>query len=186
MNIGKAFNKENSSQLYNFLSSYFTKMKGEKIIEPHVKLTDSIVSATGGLIAMLIISTLAVILGYPMVLGPMGASCLLVFAVHAGSFSQPRPIFGGHFLATLTALTIWDFFGRSHLTIGITLAVVVFLMVILKVVHPPAAASAMVAINTQAGWGFLLTIALSSLLLIAISVIYNNLFKERQYPKQWL
>jgi CBS-domain-containing membrane protein len=68
---------------------------------------------------------------------------------------------------------------------AITLAVVLFLMVILKMVHPPAAASAMVAINTQAGWGFLLTIVICSLILLAISVFYNNLFKERQYPKQW-
>ncbi|WP_332692792.1 HPP family protein [Halalkalibacter lacteus] len=50
---------------------------------------------------------------------------------------------------------------------------------------PPAAASAIVAINTQAGWGFLLTIIVSSLLLITISVLYNNLFQNRQYPIQW-
>ncbi|WP_280637201.1 HPP family protein [Alkalihalobacillus sp. BA299] len=57
-------------------------------------------------------------------------------------------------------------------------------MVISKLLHPPAAASAIVVINTEAGWGFLLTICISALLLIAISVIYNNLFKDRQYPKQ--
>ncbi|WP_332692789.1 HPP family protein [Halalkalibacter lacteus] len=86
---------------------------------------------------MIIISAIAVILGYPMVLGPMGASCLLVFAAHAGTFSQPRHILGGHVISTLTALTIWEVFGRSHVTIGITLAVVLFVMVFLKVVHPP-------------------------------------------------
>jgi CBS-domain-containing membrane protein len=185
MNVGKEFNKANNHQLHTFFSSYFIKMKGEKKSEANVKVTDSIISATGGLIAMIIISAVAVMVGFPMVLGPMGASCLLIFAAHAGPFSQPRHIMGGHFIATITALTIWDIFGRSHVTMAITLAVVLFLMLILKMVHPPAAASAMVAINTQAGWGFLLTIVICSLILLAISVFYNNLFKERQYPKQW-
>ncbi|ERN54433.1 HPP family protein [Alkalihalophilus marmarensis] len=151
-----------------------------------VPIKDSMVSAAGSFIAILVISGIAMLLGYPMILGPMGASCLLVFAAHAGPFSQPRQIFGGHLIASITALSIWDIFGRNHLTIEITLAVILFLMIVMKLVHPPAAASGMVAINTQAGWGFLVTIAVTSIVLIIISVLYNNFFKDRQYPKQWM
>lgn len=186
MNIEKELIKKKSQKVSTFLDSYFLKMKGEKKSIGNVKFSDSVIAATGGLIAIIIISITAVILGFPMVLGPMGASCLLVFAAHQLPFSQPRYILGGHLISTFTALAIWDVFGKSHITIGLTLALVLFFMIILKVVHPPAAASAMVAINTQAGWGFLLTIITASLILIMISVIYNNLFKARQYPKQWL
>ncbi|WP_280637199.1 HPP family protein [Alkalihalobacillus sp. BA299] len=57
---------------------------------------------------MCIISLIAVPFGFPMVLGPIGASCLLVFAAHASPFSQPRHILGGHFISTIVALSIWD------------------------------------------------------------------------------
>ena len=185
MNVEKTFQK-NQQNVNIFLNSYLVKMKGNQRLQTNVKLGDTIISASGGLFAITLISFVAVILGYPMILGPMGASCLLVFAAHSLPFSQPRQIIGGHFVSTFTALVIWDIFGKSHISIGLTLAIVLFLMITLKIIHPPAAASAMVAINTEAGWGLLLSIALSSVLLILISVLYNNLFKNRQYPKQWI
>ncbi|WP_227935392.1 HPP family protein [Alkalihalobacillus deserti] len=165
---------------------YLSKMKGVSAQDRTVLFSDSLVSAGGGLIAMTIISLLAVSLGYPMALGPIGASCLLVFAAHEGPFSQPRHIIGGHLLSTFVALSIWDLFGRSHITIGITLAVVVLLMMITKMMHPPAAASAVVAINSQVGWGFLLTVVFSAILVVVISILYNNLFKTRNYPQRWM
>ncbi|MDV2682865.1 HPP family protein [Alkalihalophilus lindianensis] len=177
--------KVESSPLDGFIHTYIMKMKGEKKSIPQVEMKEGAISATGGFLAIIIISAVAVLLGFPMVLGPMGASCLLVFAAHEGPFSQPRQILGGHLISTLAALSIWDIFGRNHLTIGITLAVILLLMLGLKMVHPPAAASGMVAINTQAGWGFLLTIMIGALLIVVLSVLYNNLFKDRQYPRQW-
>ncbi|MGO4888179.1 HPP family protein [Anaerobacillus sp. MEB173] len=186
MNIEKEITKEEEHQLHISLKSYFTKFKGDTKPDSTIELSDNIIAAVGGLIAISIISALAVPFGFPMVLGPLGASCLLVFAAHESPFSQPRHLVGGHLLSTTAALVILDIFGRSHLTIGVTLAFVLLLMAISKMMHPPAAASAIVAINTEAGWGFLLIIVLCALLLVAISLFYNNLFKERQYPKQWL
>lgn len=180
MSVGKEVNNN-----FYFIKLYFLKMKGEGLRKPTIKLGDSIISAAGGLIAMTFISIVSIIFGFPMILGPMGASCFLVFAAHEGFFSQPRQIFGGHMVSTIVALAICDVFGKSPLTISVTLAVVLFLMISLKLVHPPGAASAMVAINTQIGWGFLFVILLCSIILIAVSVFYNNLFKHRQYPKQW-
>ncbi|WP_394235120.1 HPP family protein [Niallia oryzisoli] len=176
----------NSLPINVMLSMYVTKMKGEKGRGSSIKLVENVISATGGLIAMSIISLIAVSLGYPMVLGPIGATCLLVFAIHEGPFSQPLPVIGGHFISTFAALSIWSLFGKSPVIIGVTLAIAVFLMFILKLVHPPAAASAVVAINTQPGWDYLFIIIFCSILVIAISILYNNLFKTRQYPKHWL
>ncbi|PMC35999.1 HPP family protein [Bacillus sp. UMB0899] len=185
MNVEKTLQKNQQSVIL-FFHSYLMKMKGNQRIHTNVKLGDTIISAGGGLIAITLISFVVVMLGYPMILGPMGASCLLVFAAHSLPFSQPRQIVGGHLVSTFTALLIWSVFGKSHLSIGLTLAIVLFLMITFKLIHPPAAASAMVAINTEAGWGLLFSIILSSVLLISISVLYNNLFKNRQYPKQWI
>lgn len=161
-------------------------MKGETIFKSKLNYVDLVVSSVGCLIAMSLISVVAISLGYPMALGPIGASCLLSFGAHTGPFSQPRHIIGGHFITTLAALIIWHIFGGGFLTIGITLAVVIILMVLTGTIHPPAAASAIVAINSSAGWGFIPCIIICSVLLVIISLFYNNLFQTRQYPKYWL
>lgn len=170
---------------HTFISSYLMKMKGERVKAAHIKVMDYMISAIGGLITIIIISLVEVSAGYTMVIGPIGATCLLVFAIHEGPFSQPRQVIGGHFISTLIALLIWSIFGKDHFTIGLTLAIVVFLMFILRIVHPPAAASALVAINTEAGWAFLFMIVLCSIMVVVCSLLYNNLFKSRQYPKYW-
>jgi CBS-domain-containing membrane protein len=185
MNIEKMRRTEVSSLPLGF-SAYIKKMKGEATYKSNLNYVDLLISAVGGLVAMSIISMIAISLGYPMVLGPIGASCLLIFGAHNGPFSQPRHIIGGHFIATFASLAILDMFGRSFLTIGITLAVAIIIMFLTNTIHPPAAASAIVAINTGAGWGFMLSILLCGVLLVLMSLLYNNLFQSRQYPKHWI
>jgi CBS-domain-containing membrane protein len=178
--------KTEISPLHFGFTAYMKKMKGESTFKSNLNYVDLMISSVGCLLAMSLISLIAISLGYPMALGPIGASCLLIFGAHNGPFSQPRQIIGGHLFSTFASLVIWDIFGRNYLTIGITLAIVIILMVLTSTIHPPAAASAIVAMNTGAGWGFILCIILCSLCLLAISLLYNNLFQTRQYPKYWL
>jgi CBS-domain-containing membrane protein len=185
MNIEKVKSLEVNTHALG-LAKYLKKMKGRTTDKSSLNYTELVISATGGLIAMTMISIIAIYLGYPMVLGPIAASSLLIFGAHNGPFSQPRQIIGGHLIASFASLTIWDVFGRSYFTMGITLAVVIILIVLTNTIHPPAAASAIVAINTGAGWGFIMSILLCSTLLVLFSVLYNNLFESRQYPKYWL
>ncbi|MEK1831858.1 HPP family protein [Priestia megaterium] len=161
-------------------------MKGELKEEPKINYRDAVVSSIGGLIAIIISSAIALALGYPMALAPIGASCVLVFGAHKGPLSQPRHVIGGHLLATVSALIIWSLFHRSLITIAIVLAFVLILMILTKTVHPPAAASAIVAINTQAGWGYLGIIMICACVVVLISTVYNNLFQDRQYPRYCL
>lgn len=168
------------------LTTYVKKMKGEAAFKSNLNYAELMISAMGCLVAMSLISVLAISLGYPMVLGPIGASCLLILGAHNGPFSQPRHIIGGHLFSTFASLAIWDIFGRNFLTLGITLAIVIILMVLTGTIHPPAAASAIVAMNSGAGWGFIFCIAVCSICLVLISLLYNNLFQSRQYPKYWL
>lgn len=91
----------------------------------------------------------------------------------------------GHLLSTISALVMWSLLGKSLFSIGIVLVTVLILMALTKTIHPPAAATALVVVNNQTGWGFLIPILLGVLLLIFISILYNNLFSKRQYPQYW-
>ncbi|MFS0634772.1 HPP family protein [Mesobacillus foraminis] len=186
MAIEKSFGSTLNHQFVMSVTAYLKKMRGQPKRETSIDFIDSLVSATGGLIAISILSILAVYLGYPMALAPIGASCVLVFGAHKGPLSQPRHVIGGHFISAASALIIWEFLGKSLFTIAIALAVVLILMAFTHTVHPPAAASALVAINSEPGWGFLLPIVICPVLLVIISTFYNNLFHSRQYPKYWM
>ncbi|MCQ6275591.1 HPP family protein [Bacillus sp. V3B] len=186
MDFGKNLEKSWSDQQVVGFTAYLKKMKGEARKEDRIDYIDSFVSAIGGLISIIIISFIVVYLGFPRALAPLGASCIIVFGAHKSPLSQPRNVIGGHIISTTLSLIIWSILGKSLFIIGLVLAIVLILMTITKTIHPPAAASALVAINSQAGWEFLIPIIIGTLLLVIISTIYNNLFQTRQYPKYWL
>ena len=185
MNLLEHSNEKLKSQVSEGFSVYVNKMKGVARKETSVDYVDSLVSAIGVLFAVSIICYLAVFFHYPMAMGPLGASCILVFAAHSGPLSQPRQVIGGHLLSTTVGLVIWSIFGKSLFIIVITLVIVLILMSLTHTIHPPAAASALVAINFETGWGYLIPITIGIFLIVLISMLYNNLFPKRQYPKHW-
>lgn len=66
------------------------------------------------------------------------------------------------------------------------MVIVLMIMSITKTMHPPAAASALVAVNFETGWGILLPIVIGVIFIVFISMFYNNLFPKRQYPQYWI
>lgn len=179
-------NNDIKSQSFEGLFNYLSKMKGENRSETRFDYIDSLISATGVFLAVSIIGLLAVFFRYPMAIGPLAASCVLVFIAHSGPLSQPRQVIGGYILFTATGLIIWSVFDKSLMIIIISLVIVLILMSLTNTIHPPAAASALVAINFETGWGYLIPIIIGACLLVFISILYNNLFSNRQYPKYWL
>lgn len=168
-------------------TSYIKKMRGETNREKAVNHIDTVISAVGGLIAISIISLVAFAFGYPAIIAPIAASCVLIFGAHKGAFSQPRQIIGGHVISSVLAIILLHTIGNhSYASTGLTLAVTLIVMGFTKTLHPPAAASAIVAMHSGANWHYLVCIICCSILLVLISILYNNLFKHRQYPQYWV
>lgn len=178
--------KTSKTRSYDALSLYFNKMKGATRSQSGFDYVDSLISAVGVFLAVGIMILMAFSFRYPMVIGPLGASCILAFVAHKGPLSQPRQIIGGHILCTIAGLSIWSIFGKSLFILTITLVIVLMIMSITKTMHPPAAASALVAVNFETGWGILLPIVIGVFLIVFISMLYNNLFPKRQYPQYWI
>ena len=145
--------KTNKTKSYEAVSLYFNKMKGATRSQLGFDYIDSLISAVGVFLAVSVICLMAFSFQYPMVIGPLGASCVLAFVAHKGPLSQPRQIIGGHILSTIAGLSIWSIFGKSLFILTITLVVVLLLCHFTNTMHPPAAASALVAVNFETGWG---------------------------------
>jgi CBS-domain-containing membrane protein len=60
-------------------------------------------------------------------------------------------------------------------------------MQLLRVSHPPAGSNPFIVFLAGANWEYLLTPTLvGAILLVLVALFYNNISKERSYPKYWL
>ena len=146
---------------------------------------EPIISALG---AFLCISLIAFINSYDdfniWLIPPFGATMVLVMAVYESPLAQPKNIFFGHILSALSGVLIYFFLGMSFLSIGLAVAISVWVMMITKTIHPPAGANPIIAILGGKGISFiLLPVATGALIIIVFAMIYNKILK-RNYPKK--
>ncbi len=123
----------------------------------------------------------------PLLIAPMGASAVLLFAVPSSPLAQPWSILGGNVVAAVVGVTaaIWipDPFLAAAVAVGVALGA----MLSLRCVHPPSGAVALTAVLggpavTAAGYGFVLwPVLLNSALLLAVALAFNPL-TGRRYP----
>lgn len=134
-------------------------------------------------------STMAVgtIADAPLLIAPMGASAILLFAAPASPFAQPWAVIGGHMVAALVGVTVAHLVGTSMLAAPLAVALSFGVMTLFRCVHPPSGAIALIAVLggpkiSEMGYSFaLVPVLLNSVLLIASALIYNNL-TGRSFP----
>jgi len=144
------------------------------------------VACTFWLSSLLYGSTTAMIL-----LGPAGASAVLLFVVSSGALAQPWPVLGSYLLAALVGLAMLHL-PLPEMILGWQLVTgvgaVVLGMSVLRCLHPPASAMVVVILlagdllSPLGGW-LVLPIMLNACCLLFCATLYNNLTGVR-YPKQ--
>lgn len=121
---------------------------------------------------------------------------MLLYGTIEAPFAQPRAIFLGHSISAILGVGITKIFlhlspesFENHLWLAgsLSCAVASTIMTITKTIHPPSGGTALIA-ATQAdiralGWYYIPVVMLSSVLMIAIGLIINNI--QRQYPMYW-
>jgi len=121
------------------------------------------------------------------IVAPAGASAVILFSASSSPFAQPWSVLGGN----LIAVTIGVALGSSALPTVAAAVLAVCLAIaclfLLRCMHPPSCALAMVAAIggpgiSELGYGLLIPVGFNSLLLIAAALIYNNLTRH-PYPK---
>lgn len=124
-------------------------------------------------------------------LGPAGASAVLLFVVSSGALAQPWPVLGSYLLSALVGVGVLHL-PLPAMDLGETLlgavGLVVLGMLVLRCVHPPASAMTVVIVlaaellEPLGGW-LVLPIMLNACCLLFCATLYNNLTGVR-YPKQ--
>lgn len=126
-------------------------------------------------------------LGPAAVVAPIGASAVLMFAVPASPLAQPWPVVGGNTASALLGVALAQALGPTPLAAGLAVAGAILLMSLMRCLHPPGGAAALMAVIggpavAEAGWLFpFAPVAVNSALLVAGGWCFHR-FSGHSYP----
>jgi|JFJP01.1.fsa_nt_gi CBS domain-containing membrane protein len=117
----------------------------------------------------------------------MGASTILVIAVHHSPLSQPWAVIGGHLVGALSGLLATLLVENSILACMLAIMLTVLLQMTLRCLHAPGGGTALLPILGGAalqaeGFGFIGVVLLNGLVLVVAALLVNNLLPGRHYP----
>jgi len=158
-----------------------------------VSLTERLVSTLGGFLGVFCVLVASWLLlgdrsATYLIVGSMGASAVLLFAVPHGPLSQPWALIGGHtlsaFIGVACAMLVPDLFLAAALAVGLAIGA----MHSLRCIHPPGGATALTAVVGgpavhALGFQFLLApVLLNVAILLCSAIAVNYFFAWRRYP----
>ena len=115
----------------------------------------------------------------------LGASALLVFAMPGSPLAQPWAVIAGNTLSALVGISCFHVIGEPLLAMPAAAALSILGMFMLRCVHPPAAAVALIVILGEIGryrYAFF-PVMVDSILLILAGAAYSNL-TGKTYPNR--
>jgi len=174
------------------LGDTLKKLKKSIAIDGSVSTAEKLASTLGGFIGIFLISIVSFHFtgasGAALIVPSMGASAVLVFAVPHGKLSQPWALFGGQVSSAFVGVCCYLLVPNLFLAAGLAVGLAIGAMHVLRCIHPPGGATALVAVVGTAqihelSFEYLLTpVLLNSAIIFITAVIFNNFFPWRRYP----
>ena len=123
----------------------------------------------------------------PVLVAPMGASAVLLFAVPASPLAQPWSIIGGNLCAALIGVTIAKLIPDPFIASALAISGAIAAMIALRCRLPPSGAIALTAVLGGPaihglGYGFVLWPVLGNSLILLLSALAYNRLVGRRYP----
>ncbi|MDB5840424.1 MAG: domain containing rane protein [Herminiimonas sp.] len=123
----------------------------------------------------------------PLLIAPIGASAVLLFAVPSSPLAQPWSLLGGNVLSAIVGISCATWINDPQLAAAVAVGASIIAMFALRCLHPPGGAIALSAVlggsavNVQGYQYALWPVGLNSLLLLAVAILFNNATRRR-YP----
>ena len=158
--------------------------------QPHVPWVERLRSVFGALLGLMLVLTIAKFLGElsgldEWLMASLGASALLVFVLPQSPMAQPWAVIAGNTLSALVGISIIHLVNEPLLAMPLAASLSILGMFILRCLHPPAAAVAMIAVLGHVmhyRYAFF-PVMVDSILLIVVGAVYSNLTGKR-YPNR--
>ena len=109
-----------------------------------------------------------------------GSTALILFVFHDSEFAKAKNVFFGHLISISIGILFNHYMGISAISLGLSVALCVTLMMYLKIVHPPAAANPIIALFADVSYDFILFPVMSgSIVLIVLAYLINTFILGR-------
>lgn len=179
------------------VQSFFAKMRGTtRGSPPRVATSEVAWSWLGAAFGMGALSWLDAALfrgtDLTLVIGPFGASAVLLYGASRSPLAQPRNLIGGQILSAIIGVAAWKLLHQTPwLAQTLSVATAIAVMHLTRTLHPPGGATALTAvIGSQKihDLGFvyvLMPVTLGCLILLLVALVLNNLAPSRRYPEIW-
>ena len=124
----------------------------------------------------------------PVIVAPMAASSVILFALPASPLARPRAIVVGNVVSALVGVTVARYVPNLIVASGLAVGLAIWVMAQTRSLHPPGGATALVAVLggpsvTAAGYGFAwLPIGCNALLLTGLGMAYHRWVTGHRYP----
>lgn len=156
------------------------------------RLSDRLVACVGATICIaltiVVCGQLPIALeNLPIIVAPLGASAVLVFAVPASPLAQPWSVVGGNTLSSLVGVFAFQMIPDHTIAAGVAVGMAILVMSLCRCLHPPGGAAALTAvIGTSdihaAGYYFAFApVALNSIALVSLAMFFHR-FSGHSYP----
>ena len=127
----------------------------------------------------------------PLIVAPLGASAVLVFAVPSSPLAQPWPVVGGNIISTLIGVAVFRAIPDVMFAAGVAVGAAILAMSVLRCLHPPGVAAALTAVIGSsnihmAGYEFaFMPVGINSITLVAVAMLFHRMTLH-SYPHQTL
>jgi len=174
------------------MSSRFARLPIFVPLLAGASLRDRLLACAGAVIGIGLTALLSAWLlkggGYlPVLVAPIGASAVLLFAVPSSPLAQPWSIVGGNMISALVGVAAARLVADPALAAALAVAGAILAMSLCRCLHPPGGAAALTAVIggaavAKAGWLFpFVPVAFNSALLVAAGWAFHR-FSGHSYP----
>jgi CBS domain-containing membrane protein len=158
--------------------------------QPPVAWQERMRACFGAFIGLLLVLVIAKSLGEmtgidEWLMASLGASALLVFALPQSPMAQPWAVIAGNTLSALVGIALNIWIPESLVAMPAAAALSILAMFMLRCLHPPAAAVALIVILGKiTGYRYaIFPVLIDSVLLILAGAAYSN-FTGKRYPNR--
>jgi len=113
-----------------------------------------------------------------------GSTMVLLYGYPESPFAQPKNIFFGHLVTSLSGLFFLYFIPLPlYLILPLAVGLGVFLMIMLNITHPPAGGNPIIVIMGSVSLDYIINPIISGTIIVLIfGVILNRIILKKNYP----
>lgn len=144
-----------------------------------------LVATASSVVALTLLVAIGTWADQVLLIPPLAASMALIAGASQTPLGQPRSVIGGQLVSAVTGFVVVAALGQGVWSSGIAGGLALGAMMLLRVAHSPAAATAVIVAATGPSLvPFLALLAAATVILVLVGLVGNRLNKQ-SYPVYW-